>query len=67
MLLLILADWTPMAAEAQMNRSDWSKVRAVKPGTHIKVLLHRNQELRGKRKVRGRFQSATDDSITLKM
>ena len=64
-LLLILAGWTPMAAEAQMTRSDWPQVQAVKPGTPITVLLHKDQGLRGKRKVRGRFHSATGDSLTL--
>ena len=64
-LLLVLAGWPPTAAEAQMTQLDWSKVQAVKPGTPIKVVLHKDRGPRGDRKLRGRFQSATDDSITL--
>ncbi len=65
-LLLVLVGWPPAAA-AQMTKSDWSKVQAVKPGVPITVLLYQDQAPRGNRKVKGRFQSATDDSLTLKM
>ena len=65
-LLLVLAGWTPAAA-ARKIELDWPQVQAVKPGTPITVVLHKNQGLRGNRKARGRFQSATDDSLTLKM
>ena len=65
MLLLGLAGWTPAAAGN--SELDWSKVQAIKPGTPIKVVLHKDQGFRGNRKLRGRFQSATDDSLTLKM
>ena len=66
-LLLVLVGWPPTAAEAQMTKSDWSKVQTVKPGTPITALLYQDQALRGSRKIKGRFQSATDDSLTLKM
>ena len=66
MLLLVLAGWTPAAA-ARKIELDWPRVQAVKPGTPITVVLHKDQGLRGDRKLRGRFQSATDDSLTLKM
>ena len=72
-LLLVLAGlpgwqtgWPPTAA-ARKIELDWPQVQAVKPGTPITVLLHKDQGLRGKRKVRGRFHSATDDSLTLTM
>ena len=65
-LLLILAGWTTTAA-AQMTQLDWSKVQAIKPGTPITAVLHKDRGPRGDRKLRGRFQSATDDSLTLKM
>ena len=64
-LLLILTGWP--ATAASNSELDWSKVQAIKPGTPIKVVLHKDQGFRGNRKHRGRFQSATDDSLTLKM
>ncbi len=64
MLLLVLAGWPPTAA-AWKTRPDWSKVQAVKPGTHIKVLLFKDQAPRGSRKIKGYFHSATDDSLTV--
>ena len=64
-LLLVLAGWPPAAA--CKTGIDWSKVQAIKPGAPIKVVLHKDRGFRGNRKLRGRFQSATDDSLTLKM
>ena len=43
----------------------WSRVQAVKPGTRTTVLLYRDQAPRGRRKIKGYFHSATDDSLTL--
>ncbi len=65
-LLLVLAGWTPAAA-ARKTEIDWSKAQAIKPGIPITVVIHKDRGFRGNRKLRGRFQSATDDSITLKM
>ena len=64
-LLLILTGWP--ATAASKIEIDWPKVQAIKPGTPIKVVLHKDRGFRGNRKLRGRFQSATDDSLTLKM
>ena len=64
-LLLVLTGWPAVAASN--SGLDWSKVQAIKPGAPIKVVLHKDQGPRGDRKLRGRFQSATDDSLTLKM
>ncbi len=63
-LLLVLGGWPPTAA-AQMTQSDWPRVQDIKPGTPITVVLHKDQGPRGDRKVRGRFHSTTDDSLTL--
>ncbi len=60
-----MASWPPTAASK--IKLDWPRVQAVKPGTPITVVLHKDRGPRGDRKVRGRFQSATDDSLTLKM
>ena len=65
-LLLVVAGWPPAAA-ASTSKLDWPKVQAIKPGTPITVVLHKDRGPRGDRKLRGRFQSATDDSLTLKM
>ena len=43
----------------------WPRVQAVKPKTRITVFLHKDQDPRGSRKIKGYFHSATDDSITL--
>ena len=48
-----------------MSKSDWSKVQALKPGVPITVLLYQDQAPRGNRKIKGRFQSATEDSLTM--
>ena len=62
-LLLVLAGWPPTAAAK--IRSDWSKVQRVTPGTRTTVLLYKDQAPQGKRKVEGRFHSATAEAITL--
>ena len=46
---------------------DWSGVQAVKPDTKTEVQLYRDSTLKGTRKIKGRFLSATDDSVTLKL
>ncbi len=65
-LLLVVAGWPPAAAAAWKTRFDWSKVQVVKPGTRTTVFLYQDQapswELR---RIKGRFLSATDDSLTL--
>ena len=65
-LLLVVAGWPPTAA-ARKIKLDWSKVQAIKPGTSVTLKLHKDRGFRGNRKLRGRFQSVTDDSLTLKM
>ena len=70
-LLLVLAGllgwqtgWPPTAA-AWKIRPDWSRVQAVKPEARTTVLLYKYQAPRGRRKIKGRFLSATEDSLTL--
>ena len=46
---------------------DWSRVQAVKPDTKTEVQFYRDSTLKGARKIKGRFLSATDDSVTLKL
>ena len=62
-LLLVLAGWPPTAAAK--IRSDWSRVQRVTPGTRTTVLLYKDQAPQGKRKVEGRFHSATAEAIAL--
>ena len=45
---------------------DWSKVQAVAPDTTIEVQLYKDRTPQGSRKIKGRFHSATGDSVTLK-
>ena len=63
-LLLVLAG-SPTAAAAQKSKGYWSSVQAEVPGTPITVVLYKDQAPRGQRRIKGRFHSATDDSVTL--
>ena len=62
-LLLVLVGWPPVAAAK--IKSDWSRVQIVTPGTRTTVLLYKNQAPREKRKIEGKFHSATPEAITL--
>ena len=64
-LLLVLAGSSPVAEAGWWVRRDWSKVQRVTPGTRTTVLLYKDQAPQGKRKVEGRFHSATAEAITL--
>ena len=59
--LLLLAG-LPAAAKV---KSDWSRVQAVPHNSKVVVLLYQDEAPRGNRKITGRFDSATADSITL--
>ena len=59
---LLLAAPPPAAAKI---RSDWSKVRAVEAGRPAVVLLYADKAPAGARKIKGRFESAAAESITL--
>ena len=62
-LLLVLAGWPPTAAAK--IKPDWSRVQAVVAGTRSTVWLYKDQASPGKRKIKGRFHSATAESVTL--
>ena len=59
---LLLAAPPPAAAKI---RSDWSRVRAVEAGRPAVVLLYADAAPAGGRKIKGRFESAAAESITL--
>ena len=49
------------------KKSDWSRVQAVPHDTKTVVRLYQDAAPRGNRKIKGRFDSAAADSITLKL
>ena len=65
MALLLLAGLPACAAR---HMPDWSRVQAVVPKTKTEVQLYKDKAPQGRsRKIKGRFDSATADSITLKL
>ncbi len=60
--LLLLAGVPGCAA-----RHDWSQVQAVAPDTKTEVQLYEGSAPYEERRIRGRFLSATDDSVTLEL
>ena len=63
-LLLVLVS-APVADAGFWVKRDWSRVQRVTPGTKTTVVLYKDQASRGKRKIKGRFHSATAESVTL--
>ena len=47
------------------KKADWSQVQAVPHNRKTKIRLYQDAAPQGNRKIKGRFQSATADSITL--
>ena len=47
------------------KKADWSRVQAVPQDTKTKILLYQDTAPRENRRIKGRFRSATADSITL--
>ena len=45
----------------------WPRVQAVKPGTKTEVQLYEDKAPQGRKKIKGRFLSATQDSVTLEL
>ena len=60
---LVVVSWTPTATAKV--KSDWSRVQKVKPGTQTTVVLYTDRAPQGRTEVKGRFHSATSESITL--
>ena len=48
-----------------MKKADWSRVQAVPHNRKTEVRLYQDAAPQGNRKIKGRFDSATADSITL--
>ena len=63
-LLLFLSLLPPCTAK---HMPDWSRVQAVPPKTKTDVHLYKDEVPQGSRKIKGRFDSATDGSITLRL
>ena len=63
--LLLLLSIPPSCAARHMP--DWSRVQAVPPKTKTDVHLYKDEAHQGSRKIKGRFDSAEADSITLKL
>ena len=63
--LLLFLSLLPACAARHMP--DWSRVQAVSPKTKTEVQLYKDEVPQGSRKIKGRFDSATDGSITLRL
>ncbi len=63
--LLLFLSLLPACAARHMP--DWSRVQAVPPKTKTDVHLYKDEAPQGSRKIKGRFDSAAADSITLKL
>ena len=64
MLLLFLSILPGCAAR---HMPDWSRVQAVPPATKTEVQLYEDVAPQASRKIKGRFKSSTDGSITLRL
>jgi len=62
---LLFSSQAPSVEAAGNIKRDWSRVQTVAPGTRTTVLLYRDLAAPGKRKIKGRFHSATTESVTL--
>ena len=56
-----------IAGAKAAKKASWSRVQAVPRDTKTVVRLYQDAAPRGNRKIKGRFDSATADSITLKL
>ena len=61
--LLLFLSILPGCAARHMP--DWSRVQTVPPKTKTDVHLYKDEAPQGSRKIRGRFDSVTTDSLTL--
>ena len=59
--VLLLASPLAMARA----KTDWSAVQAVEAGRRMAIVLYSDEAPWGKRKIRGRFASATAESVTV--
>ena len=65
--LALLLSLSLLPACAARHMPDWSRVQAVPFQTKTEVQLYKDDAPQGSRKIKGRFESSTDGSITLKL
>ena len=65
--LALLLSLSLLPSCAARHTPDWSRVQAVPPKTKTDVHLYKDEAHQGSRKIKGRFDSAAADSITLKL
>ena len=65
--LVALLLLTVLPACTTRHMPTWSRVQGVPASTKTEVRLYKDEAPRGSRKLKGRFHSATDDSVTLRL
>ena len=65
--LLLLASVPSCGGWSVDPMPTWPKVQGVKPGTKTEVQLYKDKAPQGRQKIKGRFLSATEDSVTLEL
>ena len=65
--LLLLASVPSCGGWSVDPMPTWPKVQGVKPGTKTEVQLYKDKAPQGRQKNKGRFLSATEDSVTLEL
>ena len=63
--LALLLSLSLLPSCAARHTPDWSRVQAIPPKTKTDVHLYKDEAPQGSRKIKGRFDSAAADSITL--
>ena len=65
--LVALLLLTVLPACTTRHMPTWSRVQGVPASTKTEVRLYKDEAPRGSHKLKGRFHSATDDSVTLRL
>ena len=65
--LLLLASVPSCGGWSVDPMPTWPKVQTVKPGTKTEVQLYEDKAPQGRQKIKGRFLSATEGSVTLEL
>ena len=65
--LLLLASVPSCGGWSVDPMPTWPRVQGVKPGTKTEVQLYEDKAPQGRKKIKGRFLSATEDSVTLEL
>ena len=66
-LLLLLASMSGCGGWSVDPMPTWPRVQGVKPGTKTEVQLYKDKTPQGRQKFKGRFLSATEDSVALEL